>query len=808
MTIRYFEQEDDGSIQLVDSTGTDDLLGRETERQLEELEGKLRETAQLVKKLEKNAPARQRADRLRKKYDIIKYVEAEGRREAAFEDGATAESTAAAVKIDEAGLTANARRHVTNLNSVLRLAARRLQRQKSRKTTGGSGAHIDDKIITALWRRYGSARTGLAESWSNVPAAAWACLWEVLAWEETGGGGVVKNPRRMSHIYYLAKDMQAAGVSVTDAQQLLAMEAMFIEGWPTAALENWRRSSGTLGVRAATAVDYWELGVRMCALQGDLERAERAAGRLFSGDLAVDSNGTGIAATKGNPRVLFQLIRSAAAHDAKDKAWAAYQRLRALLGKQGGGMTIDDYDEVVACFLSANETEYAFDVFVDMMFSGAVQVHQEHQEASRGGAPRAAKLPSPVANHFFFGKWLKRLIGAGDLDGAYRVLQFMQDHGVMTAAVQVNGLLGAWLRSGTAANQAKADGLAWRMVDSRRLFVDLRRRERLMEWPLKLRLAKASANDHGGEDLTFVPRASLETFTLMAINYKERGQIAQLERLWAAFRDCEMASTDAFLMNQLLELYAHEGRGDEARALYARMVHGPQHTVPNVHTFVALFRPLARGSGGAADEMQRRDDAQACRQLVSDMARMADTAFPQPEVVVNEEIEQGTGETTAAAREAAVYQVLGRLVLHAFRRTGDYVGLCAVLRVLPSLLGGQGSQGPPRPRFAVSDSLAVELVAEAPALEQQRDTRAARQRVFAASAVVESLLREVRLGQLPVHGYQPAADTAAAGAEALSRDLAAVVAHVFRLKSAGVADGVFADMCAAAADEMGLAPFV
>ena len=810
VVVRFFDQEADGTIRQTNSSG----LSPEEEAQLQSLQGQLKETEKLIKKYENrgaNGAARRRFVRVNPKYVAIKELEKEGKSlqavEEALEDGEPKShdvDSTADFRIADTGLTTPARRHVKNLNNVLRPASRRLQRQ-----TGGAG--IDTQLITALWSRYGAARTGLAESWSNVTPAVWDCLWTVLAWDDTlNSSSSVRNPRRMSHIYYLTKDMQAAGVPLTDAQQLLAMEAMFLEGWPAAALENWRRGAATLGVRPGSAVDYWELGVRMCALQGDLDRAQRAADRLFSRELEehLKEEASGDDKTRGDPRVLFQLIRSAAAQDAKDKAWTAYRWLRDLLGEEKGGdskcssgMTIEDYDTVVSCFLTSNHTEYAFDVFVDMMFSGALDLHQQKLQKQGTGRTR---LPSAVANHFFFGKWLKRLIGAGDLDGAYRVLQFMQARGIMTASVQVNGLLGAWLRSGTAENQARADTLAWRMIESRRVFVDLRRRECAMDWPLMLRVGgltagelSAAGSDKNKDDLTFVPKATSETFLLMADNYKNRGQLAQLEKLWDAFRACEMPSTDAFIMNQLLGSYVHDGRSKEARALYRDLVLGPSRIVPNAHTFLVLFKSLDvhRQVSRAMSDQERRAVWVDCRQLVSEMAKLADVAF-QPEVT------GPRGELDT--REIMFFQALGRMVLHTFRKTGDYVGLCAMLRTLRQLLsvGSPGGQ----PRFSITDSLAVELVAETS--ELQRDTPSARHRIFQSSEVVEALLREVRLRQLKVHGWHAGDSVARSGGPDLSDDLAAVVAHVYRAKCEGLTDEAFAAMYEAAVDELGVRAYL
>ncbi|EPE05577.1 pentatricopeptide repeat domain-containing protein [Ophiostoma piceae UAMH 11346] len=801
VSVRFFDQLLDGTIVPVNDPRS---VESELTRKMDELEGKLKDSEKLIKEIEKkhpDGPIKRRADRMRRRLDIIREVEAEGRK-VELEEAEAAKSadkttpTPASIKISEMGFHANARRHVRNLNAVLRPAAARL------KLNGDKG--IDTKIITAVWSRYGAARIGLAESWSNVPPAAWALLWDVLA-RDSSAGVNCKNPRRMSHIFYLTKDMQAAGITLTDEQQILAIEAMFIEGWQAEAIDNWRRVAATLGAQPSTALAYWELGVRMNSIEGDLERAERAADHLFDGGLAKDG-----CKDKPNPRVLFQLIRSAASRDAQAKAWETYRRLHTILEARGpGGMKIEDYDEVVSAFLAANQTEYAFDVFVDMMFSGAIdsrqRLHVQEQNDQRHDKYATPKLPQPVANQFFFGKWLKRLIGAGDTDGAHRVLKFMQSRGIMMAAVQVNGLLGAWLRSGTAENQALADTLAWQMIESRRIFVSLRRRERQVEWPLQLqsnRTRNGLAVDANSE-LTFVPRASLETFLLMADNYKNRGQIGMMEKLWTAFRDCELSSTDAYMMNQLIESYMRDGRADEARNLYRHMVHGPQKVLPNANTFISLVRsvPVNRGIAATMSDDELQVAGNECRKLVAEMTRVAHVAFRNS---------SGKPRETVDPREAAYYQALGRSLLHTFRKTGDYVALYVMLQTMLPLMSTADAFRVPR--FRMTSSLAIELVSGLSSTDNkyyQRDTAETRHRIFKASEAVESLLREARMGQLNLYRQpeRPRRALTSSGVQSdldLSDDLSAAVAHVYRIKCKGVTEDQFAAMHDAAVAEMGL----
>lgn len=758
--LRLFEQTADGQLSEVTKyssatkgmfRGTDPL-DDELERELTDLEDKLRETAQLVQRLGKHRSAKQRADVLRNKYGVTP------RRLGVDDDDDGGEGTLAYC-IATTGLSLTGRRHVRNVDSVVRPVARRLRH-------GDGTGFLNDKIISRMWTKYGRARTSLAEAWGNVPRCTWEVLWTVLAHEptETGPAGPVKNTGRMAHVYYLAKDMREAGVPLTDAQQLLVIEAMFVEGWPVEALSNWKRAAATLGARPATATAYWELGVRMSALHGDLDRAERAAERLFG-----DAAGT----EPPNPRVLLQLIRSAATHDEILRATAAYRKMRALLG---AAMTLEDYDEVVTCFLGANHTEEAFAVFVDMMFSGTLDVRSH-----RPGQP--VQMPPIVGNQFFFGKWLKRLIGAGDLDGAYHVLRFMESRGIMTATVQVNGLLGAWLRTGTAANVAQADMLAWRMIHSRRLFVDLRRRRQHLPEPVGLYVAKKYNFRQPlppPESIAYVPRASLETFALMADNYKDRGRSDYLEDLLAAYQDCEMnrgGVADAFILNQLLESYVYNGDAGKARALYERMVtvsaSSPSAVQPNTFTFLALFRSLdVHRLISRLTEEQCFDDAVRARKLFAEMAararlRPADFDAPPP-----------------------IYQAFVRLVLHAFRKAGDYPALIVAAHTLRPLLG----RG-----LTLSESLAVELLSDVPATG--RDTPIVRRRILRAGEVVSSLLRqrqEARVNQ----GLPAVPEDSHLAEDQNADDFAAVITYYYRLKCQAENEIAFQAICAETARQL------
>jgi hypothetical protein len=562
--------------------------------------------------------------------------------------------------------SATQRDAILNLNKYLAAAVKRLE-----------GDSLDWNVVMRVWKHYSAARKILSTNWQAVPPEVWTLLWEIFTPEVNG----VNN--RMPHIYTLTTDMQAAGVELDSRQRLLALEAMFVSGYEQQAIDNWKRMISSVGADPETRGDYWAIGLRMASLAGDIVRAERAADVLF--ETVPDAD----------PRLLLPLIKAYAANGAAvDKAWSAYCRLREALGS---GMKIEDYDEVIAGFLESSRTEYALHAFVDMMFSGTVDMSDK------------TRLPNKVANQFFLGKWLKRLIGAGDLDGAFQVLKYMESQHVLAAAIQVNGLIGAWMRSGTAENQQKAEDLAWAMIRSRMVYVDLRKRQKLAQWPVVLELqsedsafarSEMDRPDTPQSSLRLVPRATLESFSLLAENYRQRGMHGKLQKLWAAAKRAEIPNA-TFLLNQLLHSYSAQGKGQDARKLYNAVVK-EQGVSPDGATFLECFRAIRSTIAGS-----QPDVIEVCRQTFGDMA------------VTRWRLDQ---------RQLAEW--LAKMILHTFRGVGDNVGLIVAVRAMRKLFD-----------FQPSESLLAEMSL---AIQPRRGggPSAASRRLLMANAQIEKLLKQ------------------------------------------------------------------
>ncbi|KAK1985329.1 pentatricopeptide repeat domain-containing protein [Colletotrichum cereale] len=558
----------------------------------------------------------------------------------------------------------NQRKRITRLNTLLSRTTKEIRR----------GEGVPAKNIQSVWKAYSAARQSLAKAWAHVPQEVWNLLWEVLSVNEA------HNPSRLTYVSLLARDMSEAKVALSPPQQLVTVEAMFVDGWEAKAIESWKRCISTLGDNGAeTFQEFWELGVRMFCQQGDLAQAERAVNKLLERQL--------------DPRILMPYIRSCAANptsEARTKAWDAYRRMRDLLGTSMG---LEDYDQVISFFLTTNQTEPALQAFVDMMSSGTVELKGRQ------------RLPSQIGNKFFFGKWLKRLIGAGDLDGAHSVFNFMRSKGIEAATIQVNGLIGAWQRSGGADDVEKADKLAWNMINARIDFVRNRRRLSSVAGPV--RIVEVSKNGKLGA----MPRATLETFSLLAENYRVRRLQSEMDKLWDAFREAEI-SPDAFMMNQLLESYSQNGNVSEARELYRTLVYERQ-VKPDPYTFMALWKMLGANRLHNVTGVELADEVKLTRETFAEMVRFS-SVF---------EADGFDGQ-------------LARKILHTFRRLKDNLGIVTALQAFKDVF-----------KFTPPEVLALEMLLETTSLAWE--TAQARQKLRLVKRRIDTHVenRQKLLGQ-------------------------------------------------------------
>lgn len=456
-----------------------------------------------------------------------------------------------------------------------------------------------DAVSKDLWRLYSLCRKTLSSSWSQIPGNAWSVLWDTFSRVS------LNNPDRMAHVVRLGEDMEAAGVSLSSSQHLLYLEAIFLQGDHELAITRWKTSRVALTFDESSEQEYWSLGVRMLAHDNRPTQAQEAADILLNG-------------TKGeqDARVLIAVMAAwLASKDpaAMQKAWTMYIRFRVHMGN---GMTMDDYDACIGVFLASNRADIALAVFRDMMLSrdpealksvdsvvvykrvlqtvGDLRTLQLHPtETSWTSWEPFTFLPRKNQNKFFYGSWLKKLLGDGEVDWAAQVVDLMYERGVAPDSKHLNGIIGAWLRTNSARNMQKAEKMAWNMIQDRVDFVQRRARIRestASEQSMLVRSVNTDAkNDYRRlQDSKGLALATIETFSILADNYHRRQKGERIKELCDILRVCAIPPNATF-MNSLLRFGITSHRKAWSWALYLQLVR-EDNVVPNHETFVCLWK--------------------------------------------------------------------------------------------------------------------------------------------------------------------------------------------------------------------------
>ncbi|KAI1489746.1 hypothetical protein F5X96DRAFT_639612 [Biscogniauxia mediterranea] len=656
LTVNYFEQGRRGRVRrLRDADEFHESLAdaRDIESGLKELEQQLEQATQLTKALEELGGG-ERANELRQRF--VSEIDAldlpsDADNNHSSPQALSASSLMAHRRDSSVRLRQAETMNVAQFNYRVKLLAKKVD---SGKLTG--------RGITGLWKAYATIRRLVVQLKITLSPALWDFLWQLFSLDRPD------NDNRMSHVYYFAKDMQDVGIPLRPDQQVLAIEAIFIEGWKEEALASFKRFMPTLGSNPDVFFDFWQLGLRMYCLMGDVEQAEKMIDAILKSP------------RKEDPRFIMPYIGLCTkSPETLSKAFGAYRKLRATLGDS---MTIEDYDRIIAYFLLTDHADLALCIFVDMMKSGAIDLYKK------------SDFPTSVANPFFFGKWVKRLIGLGDPGGAYKVFQFMRTKNVVPHAIHVNGLLGAWYRSGIASNIKQGETVAWLMINARLQYVQMRKRSSALTDQVSLRR-------HGNG----WPNATLETFCLVAENYQLRGLHTKMEELWRAFRESELAP-DSFMMNQLLLSYLHSGKGAHILPLFRGLTQ-KYSIVPDAQVFMSLWKSLTVNRLIQVKEDDAKREAEIARGMFSDMMKFA-----------------------AVFEDGRLDVILARRILHSFRKVHDTIGLLLAYRALRHIFG-----------FSPPEAVAIEILTGSEDLEKVARGRGVN-RLIEARARVDNYLKE------------------------------------------------------------------
>ncbi|KAH0565081.1 hypothetical protein GP486_001521 [Trichoglossum hirsutum] len=447
----------------------------------------------------------------------------------------------------------------------------------------------DLKARKDLWRWYSLCKQNLPPFLHQIPQEAWDVLYNAQDRPSAS------NPDRQAHLKTILEDMAATGRELNGDQKIAYIEAQFLEGDKEKAISQWEGDAKANLVSEEFLERFWSLGVRMFASIGDPQRAQNTAHILLNSRRGTDA------------RIWLPVItawNNTGEESGFRSAWSLYVRLKDRLGSEMG---MEDYDTITMSFLTAGEKDLALAVFRDMMLAGSSSEGEDSisfygrslslvaslqstspdpLELNNVSLQALSILPRRFQNKFFYGSWMKKLIGMGEVDSAAMVVELMYERGVDPDARHLNGIIGAWLRTGRAEPRKKAEEMAWSMIEERLDFV-LRRRA--LGSPSSTRVS-GGVGDHTKLPKFLrrrVPPATIETFSILVQHYLRRSKFDEVEKLSKYLQMAEI-KPNSFFMNHFLYslLRGHDRR--EAWQMYTSMAH-EGGVRPDVSTFICLW---------------------------------------------------------------------------------------------------------------------------------------------------------------------------------------------------------------------------
>ena len=433
-----------------------------------------------------------------------------------------------------------------------------------------------------LWGTYRSSKRSLPNFLHLVPNSVFKVLWESQMNAE--------GPHKASHLCMLAQDMIESGKDLSQHQALSYIDSLLRQGCADDAHKQWQKESIRLDQDDSTRLEYRYLGIRIFSCMDEPEKAQELALSLLPVEKDMISS------------ILVPIIVAWISRGDElslKSAWVLYLRLRTELGSQ---ITIKDFDNISLTFLSCGRTDMALAVFKDLMLSDKDTPETSDQlyhaslrligemhtqsinpaQLTKVSLAALIAMPRRFQNKYFYGSWMKHLIGKGEVDAAAAVIELMIERGVKPDAKHMNGILAAWLRNGSETERAKAEQMGWAMIAQRLDFVKARRGQppdasvkeenlRIKRWPRQVQ--------------RFIAHATTETFSILLLDFDRRGRQNLVQLLQRYFIEAEL-SPNSYYMNHLMFAQLREGRHLRAWEIFDSM---SSHIVPDLQSFACLW---------------------------------------------------------------------------------------------------------------------------------------------------------------------------------------------------------------------------
>lgn len=459
--------------------------------------------------------------------------------------------------------------HLRVLNTNIQTAASNLEDQDLRKK---------------LWKSYARCKAILPPFLHMIPEKSWTVLWASHHTMSTD------HPQWAARLVTLSEDMLSAGKELNVYQRILYVEGLRHGGRHDEAIIQWQKLKGDLGEDKQAIEEYELLGVRLFASNGDPERAEKIALNYLVPERSEDS------------RILIPILSAWAQRGDSigvKHAWALYLRFRTQVGDN---MTMEDYDNITMSFLHAGRADLALAVFKDLMLTGE-KTDQGSIELYRKAATLIGKsqsnaitpkdlntisltglisLPRRFQNKFFYASWLKKLLGMGEVDAAATVVELMYERGVKPDSKHLNGIVGAWLRTGADRDRETAEKMAWAMIHERLDLVRKRRHRDAFNTTDMPSVKGIAVPPHLRRTIS---AANIETFSLLLQHYGRRGQDDNVQLMQKCLAMAEIAPNSYFI-NHLLYVDLRKGQHRAAWQRYEQMF---REIPPDLETFACLW---------------------------------------------------------------------------------------------------------------------------------------------------------------------------------------------------------------------------
>ena len=447
-----------------------------------------------------------------------------------------------------------------------------------------AGNLVDQDIRKKLWKSYARCKALLPPFLHLIPDKSWSVLWASHHSMSTD------HPQWASRLVTLAEDVLSTGKELGIYQKILYIEGLMHEGYQDKAISQWQKLKGDLGEDTQAIEEYELLGVRLFASNGDPERAEKIALNYLKPEKSEHS------------QMLIPLL-GAWAQRADPigirHAWALYLRFKAQVGSK---ISMEDYDNITMRLLNAGTADLALAVFKDMMLTGdktgqgSIELYGKAasligksqsnaispEDLNKISLTALIALPKKFENKFFYAKWLKKLIGMGDIGAAARVIELMYERGVRPDAKHLSGMVGAWLRSGVDRDKEMGERMAWAMVHERLELVRRRHNQQTFDQPFMPSARGITVPRHLRRT---VSPATIETFSLLLQYYGRRGQDDNVQLMQDCLAMAEIPP-NSYFNNHLLYVDLRKGQHEIAWRRYWRMFRG---TKPDLETFACLW---------------------------------------------------------------------------------------------------------------------------------------------------------------------------------------------------------------------------